>query len=102
MKDFDKYQEFVTTRMNKEEPLLNACLGLSGEVGEFVELVKKNRFHGKPFEISLAVKELGDIAFYLAMACESLDINFSEVVEENIKKLQARYPTGWVPGGGIR
>jgi NTP pyrophosphatase (non-canonical NTP hydrolase) len=102
MEDFDKYQAFVQTLMNRDEPLLNAALGLAGETGEFVELVKKARYHGKAFHTADAVKELGDVLFYLAMACEAMDVNLSEVVEENQKKLRVRYPSGFVKGGGSR
>lgn len=78
--------------------LLTASIGLSSESGEFSEVVKKLVFQGKPFsreEHFHMKRELGDIAWYLANACTALDISFESVIEENIRKLEARYPNGF-------
>lgn len=75
--------------------ILNACLGLSGEVGEFNDMVKKWVFHEKKLDIDHAKKELGDIAWYLAMACESFGWNLDEILQMNVDKLKARYPEGF-------
>ena len=74
---------------------LNGCLGLSGEVGEFNDMVKKWVFHEKELDIDHAKKELGDIAWYLAMACESFGWNLDEILQMNVDKLKARYPEGF-------
>ena len=75
--------------------ILNACLGLSGEVGEFNDMVKKWVFHEKELDIDHEKKELGDIAWYLAMACESFGWNLDEILQMNVDKLKARYPEGF-------
>lgn len=75
--------------------IFNACLGLSGEVGEFNDMVKKWVFHEKELDIDHAKKELGDIAWYLAMACESFGWNLDEILQMNVDKLKARYPEGF-------
>lgn len=82
--------------------LLYSALAIAGEAGEFVELVKKHVFHGKPLDGLVALKELGDVLWGIAHGARSLGTPLSEVGEENIKKLTARYPDGYVPGGGIR
>lgn len=75
--------------------ILNACLGLSGEVGEFNDMIKKWIFHEKDFDLTHAKKELGDIMWYIAQMCESFDWDLDEIMSMNIKKLKARYPDGF-------
>lgn len=80
-------------------PLFNtAATGLAGESGEFAELNKKLNWHGKEFTDDVRThlkKELGDIIFYWAMACQSLGFELDDVVKQNVHKLQARYPGGF-------
>lgn len=75
--------------------ILNGCLGLSGEVGEFNDMVKKSIFHEKELDIDHAKKELGDVLWYVAMICFSFGWNLDEVMRMNIDKLKARYPEGF-------
>ncbi len=75
--------------------ILNACLGLSGEVGEFHELIKKWIFHNKEFDITHAKKELGDVMWYVALMCESFGWTLDEILQMNIDKLKKRYPEGF-------
>lgn len=75
--------------------IFNACIGLSGEVGEFNDMVKKWVFHEKELDIDHAKKELGDIAWYLAMACESFGWSLDEILQMNVDKLKARHPEGF-------
>ena len=81
----------------KLERLLTAAVGLSAESGEFLEIVKKIAFQGKPYDASninhLKV-ELGDVLWYVAQACMALDVPFDDVVRGNVKKLEKRYPGG--------
>ena len=78
-----------------DEELKNYALGLSGEVGEFNDLIKKMFYHGKdvqPVDIAL---ELGDILYYLVAICNVLGFDFSEIALNNNAKLMARYPYGF-------
>lgn len=75
--------------------VLNACLGLSGEVGEFNDMIKKHVFHEKPLDEEHLRKEIGDILWYIAMMCESCGYMLERVMEINIRKLEARYPEGF-------
>jgi NTP pyrophosphatase (non-canonical NTP hydrolase) len=75
--------------------IFNACLGLSGEVGEFNDMIKKWVFHEKPLDIDHAKKEMGDIMWYVAMMCESFGWNLDEIMQMNVDKLKARYPEGF-------
>jgi NTP pyrophosphatase (non-canonical NTP hydrolase) len=92
------YQEdAMRTRgpMETREGLALAALGLAGEVGEAVELVKKHLFHGRDFDRAKFSKELGDVAWYLAAACEAAELDLGMVLSENIEKLRNRYPNGF-------
>ena len=75
--------------------VLNAALGLSGEVGELNDMLKKQIFHEKQLDIDHAKKETGDICWYLAILCESFGWNLDEIMQINIDKLKARYPEGF-------
>lgn len=75
--------------------VLNGCLGLSGETGEFCDIIKKAVFHEKEFDEEHAKKELGDCLWYVAMICESFGWNLEEIMQMNIDKLKARYPNGF-------
>lgn len=75
--------------------ILNACLGLSGEVGEFNDLIKKAIFHEKPIDIQHAKKELGDVMWYVALMCTAFGWDLDEILQMNIDKLSKRYPEGF-------
>ena len=77
--------------------LLTAALGLSAETGEFCEVPKKMFFQGKPLteeNLFHMKRELGDIIWYWTNACRALNLDPNEVIAENVRKLEARYPGG--------
>ena len=77
--------------------LLTAAVGISAEGGEFMEIVKKIIFQGKPYSednIHHLKIELGDVMWYLAQACMALDTDFDELMAMNVEKLGKRYPEG--------
>lgn len=79
------------------ERLLTAGVGINAEGGEFLEIIKKMIFQGKPYNEDNRehlIIELGDLMWYVAQACMALDTTFEEVVETNVKKLEKRYPGG--------
>ena len=78
--------------------ILNGCLGLSGEAGEFNDMVKKWIFHERPLDSGHAKKELGDVLWYAALICASFGWDLDEIMRMNIDKLQARYPEGFDVG----
>lgn len=75
--------------------LLNAVMGLNGEAGEVIDIVKKAFFQGHELDKEHMIEELGDTAWYLAVCCEALGVSLEEVMERNIDKLKARYPEGF-------
>ena len=66
--------------------LINACLGLSGEVGEFNDMIKKWVFHEKSLDEEHLKKEISDILWYVAMACESMEWDLDEIMQINIDR----------------
>jgi NTP pyrophosphatase (non-canonical NTP hydrolase) len=115
---FQRYEEFVdavTSDASKDfvyladrlveldsqganiERLLTAGVGINAEGGEFLEIIKKMVFQGKPFNEDNRehmIIELGDIMWYVAQATQALGVSFNEVIERNVKKLEKRYPGG--------
>lgn len=77
--------------------LLTGSIGLCSESGELIEIVKKIMFQGKPLSdenLFHMKRELGDIMWYWINTCRALDLNPNEVIAENVRKLEARYPGG--------
>lgn len=98
----DSYQKWVTSKVKKDfetfrEAIACQVLGLAGESGELCDAIKKKYFHGKELPREHAVKEFGDILFYLCAASDLMGISFSEIVKANVKKLNERYPDGFDP-----
>lgn len=75
--------------------VLNAALGLSGEIGEFNDILKKWIFHQKEIDLEHAKKELGDIMWYVAMMCHSFGWELDDILQMNVDKLKSRYPDGF-------
>ena len=77
--------------------LMTAAIGMAAEGGEFAEIPKKVAFQGKPMDedtIFHMKRELGDIMWYWVNACRALNLDPNDVVEENVRKLEKRYPGG--------
>ena len=94
-----EYQQLAMISLNpalsKENVLINAVMGLCGESGEAIDLVKKHLHQGHQLDKEKLKKELGDIAWYLAEAAYALDTDLDAIFESNIAKLKARYPQGF-------
>ena len=116
--DFNRYEEFVSAvtsdastnfvdfadrigELDREganiERLLTSGVGINAEGGEFLEIIKKMVFQGKPWDEhnrKHLIIELGDVMWYVMQACMALDVSLDEVVEGNVDKLKKRYPGG--------
>lgn len=75
--------------------IIHGALGLSGEVGEVNDLLKKWIFHEKPLDIEHMEKEIGDVMWYIAMICHGFGFNLDKIMQMNVDKLLARYPEGF-------
>ena len=116
--DFNRYEEFVAAVTSESstnfvdfadrigeldrqganiERLLTSGVGINAEGGEFLEIIKKMVFQGKPWNDDNRehlIIELGDIMWYVAQACMALEVSMDQVLETNVKKLEKRYPEG--------
>ena len=115
---FERYEEFVSAVTSEAstnfvdfadrigdldrqganiERLLTAGVGINAEGGEFLEIIKKMVFQGKPWNEDNRehlIIELGDVMWYVMQACAALDVSLEDVVAGNVEKLKKRYPGG--------
>lgn len=95
----NEYQKLAMVTKNPElsgrELLINSVMGLCGESGEVIDLVKKHVSHGHPLNREKLIDELGDVAWYLAECATVLDVTLEDVLARNIEKLKKRYPEGF-------
>ena len=95
----NEYQKLAMTTLNpalsKKDVLIKGVMGQCGESGEAIDIVKNNLAQGHPLDREKLLKELGDIAWYLAETATALDVSLEEVLERNIQKLRQRYPQGF-------
>lgn len=77
------------------EGLLHAAVGLAGESGEVLDLIKKVWVYDKPLDREKLIEEMGDVTHYLMMLCIKLQIDFQVLMENNVAKLKKRYPDGY-------
>ena len=93
------YQKKAMTTLNpalsKKDVLVNGVMGLCGEAGECIDLVKKHLHQGHPLDTEKLCKELGDVAWYLAETAWALDIPLESILRGNLEKLKKRYPQGF-------
>ena len=82
-------------KFSKEGMLANGALGLSGESGECADIVKKHLFQGHELDAEKLANELGDVAWYLALASYAIGYNLEKVLQMNVDKLRKRYPDGF-------
>ena len=85
----------LNPELNKRDVLINSVMGLCGESGEAIDIVKKWLAQGHELDKEHLAKELGDIAWYLAEAATALDISLEDIFQANIDKLKMRYPDGF-------
>ena len=95
----NEYQKLAMTTLNpaldKKDVLINGVMGLCGESGEAIDIVKKWLAQGHELDKEKLAKELGDIAWYLAETATALDLKLEDIFEANIEKLKKRYPEGF-------
>ena len=95
----NEYQNLAMRTLNpelsKRDVLINSVMGLCGESGEAIDIVKKWMAHGRELDKEYLTKELGDIAWYLAEAATALDLDLEDILRANIEKLKKRYPEGF-------
>lgn len=102
----NEYQQLALRTANPSEStpeklLTNGVMGLCGEAGECADMVKKHLFQGHTLDADKLKKELGDVAWYLAVSAYAIGADLESVLSGNIEKLKARYPDGFDPQRSI-
>ena len=85
----------LNPELNKRDVLINGVMGLCGDAGECIDIVKKHLAQGHALDREKLIKELGDVAWYLAETAYALDVDLESVLKGNLDKLRARYPEGF-------
>lgn len=95
----NEYQQLAMKTLNpalsEKDILINGVMGLCGESGEAIDIVKKWLAQGHELDREKLKKELGDICWYLAETATALDCDLEDIMAANIEKLQKRYPEGF-------
>lgn len=95
--EFNEYQRAANrTLYGNEQVLTNCALGLAGESGQLIDLIKNYTFKGKDLDRQELVHEMGDVLWYLSQIAQWADVPFDEVAQTNIKTLNKRYPHGYI------
>ena len=97
--EINEYQRLAMTTLNPalapRDVLINGVMGLSGEAGEAIDLVKKHLAQGHPLDAARLAGELGDVAWYLAETATAIGYDLEDVLRMNLDKLKKRYPGGF-------
>lgn len=99
-----KYEHFVASLikpMSERDNLAHMAMGLSGESGEVLDLVKKHFAYGKTLDRAKVIEEMGDVLFYFCGLCMALGVSIDEVMENNQAKLSKRFPSGYTDNAAI-
>lgn len=93
------YQQAALRTAPKDLPpdrlLLNGLMGLNGEAGEAIDILKKHLFQGHELDTAHMAKEIGDVAWYLAVSANAIGYDLETIMQMNVDKLKARYPDGF-------
>lgn len=97
--NFNEYQKLAQRTSSKKDSaidkVLNGLMGLNGEAGECIDILKKHFYQGHELDKEKLIDELGDVLWYIAETCEGIGVTMEEVAKRNIEKLKKRYPNGF-------
>ena len=94
----NEYQRLALRTVSSSQPcdhILNGVMGLNGEAGECIDIVKKNLFQGHPLDTDKLIDELGDVLWYVAITADGIGVQLEDIMQHNIDKLRKRYPDGF-------
>jgi len=96
--DFNEYQKLAmrtASDKSKENMVLNGVMGLCGESGECIDIVKKHMFQGHELNRQKLIDEASDCLWYLAEMATGLGVSLDDIARHNVEKLRKRYPNGF-------
>ena len=91
----NEYQKEAMRTATEKDKLINGVMGLCGEAGECIDIVKKATFQGHELNKEHLAEELGDVAWYLAVAADAIGYDLLTILQMNVAKLNERYPEGF-------
>lgn len=94
----NKYQQLAlrtSSHGSSGDMVLNGVMGLNGEAGECIDIVKKHLFQGHPLDTDKLLDELGDVLWYVAITADGIGVPLENIMQHNIDKLHRRYPEGF-------
>ena len=95
LNEYQNHAHRTSGTLSDKDKLLNGVMGLNGEAGECIDVVKKHLFQGHELDTVKLIDELGDVLWYIAQTATGLGIDMEEIAQHNIAKLRARYPKGF-------
>ena len=96
--NFDEYQELAQRTSNTRhyrDKINNGVMGLNGEAGECIDIVKKWTYQGHSLDVDEFCEELGDVLWYVSECATGVGLRLEDIARKNIEKLRARYPEGF-------
>jgi NTP pyrophosphatase (non-canonical NTP hydrolase) len=90
-----KASRTINPDLDERSMKVNMTMGISGESGETIDMIKKEIFHGHDIDLGELKKEIGDILWYVAGLATAYDLDLDEIATLNIEKLKRRYPGGF-------
>ena len=96
--DFNEYQAAAMRTVSdssEQNLILNGVMGLCGEAGECIDVVKKNMFQGHGLDRQKLLDEASDCLWYLAVIASGLSVTLEEIAIHNVEKLKQRFPNGF-------
>ena len=90
-----KAKRTINRELQDDERIAELVFGVNGEIGEVTELLKKHIYHGHSLEIKKLSEEIGDVMWYITNIASLYGIPMTYILDENIKKLEERYPEGF-------
>lgn len=102
--DFNEYQKLAmrtASDTSKQNLILNGVMGLCGEAGECIDIVKKHMFQGHELDRQKLIDEASDCLWYLAEIASGLEMSLEEIACHNVEKLRKRYPNGFEVGKSL-
>ena len=97
----DEVTRLFVNHVKPEDYLTMGALGLAGEAGEVIDLIKKHKFQGRELDRDKLINELGDVRWYIEVLLHAIQSDMAEVENVNVTKLRRRYPNGFTTENSI-
>ena len=93
--EYQRLAQRTSNTKTSSEKIENGLMGLNGEAGECIDILKKYRFQGHDLDRNKLLDELGDVLWYVAETASGLEMTLEDIAWHNIEKLKKRYPDGF-------